>query len=116
MCGMNILAKAARHARETSERARRAYATRMLGTIALALALSGKGRCVCLRGRTLAKSFASWPEELMLGRVLGGCLSCFRSYGATATLMRRAAALGSFHTLGCLLICRRANEQRGRWM
>jgi hypothetical protein len=39
---------------------------RMLRTIALSLL--GNGNCACMRGRTLAKSFASCPEELMLGR------------------------------------------------
>jgi hypothetical protein len=54
-----------------------------------------------MRRRTLAKSFASWPEELMLGIFLLLALWCHY------TLMRRAAALVRYYTLGCLLNGRR---------
>lgn len=55
-------------------------------------------------GRTLAKSFASCPEEAMLD-IFFLLLALWCHY----TLMRRAAALVRFHTLGGLVAGRRAN-------
>jgi hypothetical protein len=83
--------------------------------------LGAHGFMVCVDGRTLAKSFASWPEELMSAGYMCGVASRpmkvpLHSHAACRRRANRIHALGGTNGQQYLGLWRGQWEQRRGWV